>query len=114
MTNQSEKLKCFACDRTMKGDPQQADTRNGQIVYVGPCCLKKIIATGDAGYQPPKGGPRLYPMPVERSTMSHIFDSVMALCACGTRFWPRDKHDTKCYGCQTEERNSAMEAQRQP
>jgi len=43
-------------------------------------------------------------MPAERSTMSHIFDSVMALCACGTRFWPRDKHDTKCYGCQTEER----------
>ena len=43
---------------------------------------------------------KLYPMPVERS---HIFDSVMALCDCGTRFWPRDKHDTKCYGCQTEE-----------
>ena len=49
----------------------------------------------------------------QRSTMSHNFDSVMALCACGTRFWPRDKHDTKCYGCQTEERNAAMEAQRQ-
>lgn len=45
--------------------------------------------------------------------MSHIFDSVMALCACGTRFWPRDKHDTKCYGCQTEERIAAMEAQQQ-
>ena len=25
--------------------------------------------------------------------MSNIFDSVMALCACGTRFWPRDKHE---------------------
>ena len=39
--------------------------------------------------------------------MSHIFDSVMALCACGTRFWPRGKDDTKCYGCQAEERSAA-------
>ncbi len=45
--------------------------------------------------------------------MSHIFDSVMALCACGTRFWPRDKHDTKCYGCQVDERIGETETQRQ-
>ena len=51
---------------------------------------------------------------VDLSAVEHqIFDSVMALCACGTRFWPRDKHDTKCYGCQTDERIAAMEAQRQ-
>ncbi len=45
--------------------------------------------------------------------MSNIFDSVMALCACGTRFWPRDKQDTKCYGCQADERMAATEAQPQ-
>jgi hypothetical protein len=45
--------------------------------------------------------------------MSNIFDSVMTLCVCGTRFWPRDKHDTKCYGCQAGEHMAAMEPQPQ-
>jgi hypothetical protein len=58
--------KCFACGRKLKGEPKLADTRDGQIVYVGPCCVKKIIAAGEAGYQPPLRGPKLYPMPDNR------------------------------------------------
>jgi hypothetical protein len=56
--------KCFACDRVIRRkEPYLADTRDGQIVYVGPECLKKIESAGEAGYQPPTGGPGLYPMP---------------------------------------------------
>lgn len=56
--------RCFACDRKIgKRGPCDADTRDDQIVYVGEECAKKIRAAGDAGYQPPLGGPKLYPMP---------------------------------------------------
>ena len=54
--------KCFACDRPIKGQPCTVDTRDDQTVFVGPDCFKHVMAAGDAGYQPPKGGPRLYPM----------------------------------------------------
>ena len=57
------KWRCFACDRIIQRKvPFQADTRDDQIVYVGPECFKLVSAAGDAGYQPPKGGPRLYPL----------------------------------------------------
>ncbi len=60
----SEPWKCFACDRVIKRkQPLEADTRDGQIVFVGSECFKMIMASGEAGYQPPKGGPRLFPMP---------------------------------------------------
>ncbi len=54
--------KCFACDRPLKSDADRhhADTRDGQIVFIGSECLKKIRAAEDDGYQPPKGGPRLW------------------------------------------------------
>jgi len=52
--------KCFACDRKLGRNPCLADTRDAQIVYVGSECFKLIKAAGEAGYQPPKGGPRLY------------------------------------------------------
>ena len=51
---------CFACDKPLHGNPTLADTRDGQTVYVGPECLRRIRAAGEAGYQPPRGGPRLY------------------------------------------------------
>lgn len=55
---------CYACGRKLgKKTPKAADTRDAQWVYVGSECSKKIEAAGDAGWQPPKGGPRLYPMP---------------------------------------------------
>lgn len=55
--------RCFACGRTLGAKPMLVDTRDGQTVYVGRECAKLVVAAGDAGYQPPKGGPRLYPMP---------------------------------------------------
>jgi hypothetical protein len=50
--------KCFACDRPLGKNPHRAVTEDGaQIVFVGGECWKLI---GPNGYQPPKGGPRLF------------------------------------------------------
>ena len=54
--------KCFACGRRLGKYPLLVDTRDAQTVYVGSECGKLIVAAGDAGYQPPTGGPRLYPI----------------------------------------------------
>lgn len=55
-------LRCFACDCMIRRKaPYQVDTRDSQIVFVGPECFKLVMAAGEKGYQPPKGGPRLYP-----------------------------------------------------
>lgn len=39
------------------------DTRDGQTVFVGSECFKLIKKAGESGYQPPKGGPRLWCIP---------------------------------------------------
>lgn len=56
--------KCFACGKRLsknKLGQHLADTRDGQTnLPVGSDCYKKIISAGELGYQPPKGGPRLY------------------------------------------------------
>lgn len=52
--------RCFACGRPLFTLDYTADVRDGQIVYVGPECHKKIIQAGPEGWQPPKGGPRLW------------------------------------------------------
>jgi hypothetical protein len=49
---------CPVCGRPR----HQADTRDDQIVSVGPECHKLILAAGEVGYQPAGGGPRLYPL----------------------------------------------------
>ena len=54
------KEKCFACGRSLEQNPAMADTRDAQIVFVGRECMKKIIAAGERGYQPPQGGLRLF------------------------------------------------------
>lgn len=55
--------KCFACGKAFRdGKKLLADTREDQKVFVGSACMKKIIRAGEAGYQPPLGGPRLYPV----------------------------------------------------
>ena len=54
--------KCFACGRKLGTAPKLVDTRDGQMVYVGSECGKEIDRAGYVGYQPPKGGPRLYPI----------------------------------------------------
>lgn len=53
-------MKCFACDRKLGKNPKVADTRDDQWVYVGRECYKHILAAGSVGWQPPKGGPRLF------------------------------------------------------
>lgn len=55
--------RCFACDRKLGRSPLLVDTRDGQLVYVGRECAKMIRAGGSAGWQPPKGGPRLWVLP---------------------------------------------------
>jgi len=52
--------KCFACDRALGRKPKVVDTRDAQFVHVGVDCFRKIVSAGDSGYQPPKGGPKLY------------------------------------------------------
>lgn len=52
--------RCFACDRKLLSRRYKADTRDDQIVDVGPDCYKLVKATGEQGYQPPLGGPRLW------------------------------------------------------
>ena len=55
--------RCFACDRKLGRNPVLVDTRDDQCAFVGSECFKLIKRAGDAGWQPPKGGPRLYLLP---------------------------------------------------
>lgn len=52
--------KCFACEKPLKEGGFIAWTRDGQQVEVGSECNKRINGMQQHGYQPPKGGPRLY------------------------------------------------------
>lgn len=54
--------RCFACDRRVK-NPTLVDTFDGQTVLVGSECFRLIKSAGNQGWQPPKGGPRLYTIP---------------------------------------------------
>lgn len=58
MSNANEK--CFACGRQLGKTPHRVDTRDDQTVFVGRECYKLIERAGETGYQPPRGGPRLY------------------------------------------------------
>ncbi len=54
-------IKCFACDRVLKNETHRIiETVDGDFFYLGPDCYRKIVAAGEAGWQAPKGGPRLY------------------------------------------------------
>ncbi len=55
--------KCFACGKKLGKNPKEVDTRDDQVAFVGDGCYKLIKQSGEEGYQPPKGGPRLYPLP---------------------------------------------------
>lgn len=53
--------KCFACGRKLAGRRGfLIDTRDDQLEFVGPECVKNVQAAGPDGYQPPAGGPRLF------------------------------------------------------
>lgn len=51
---------CFACGRPLGRSPALVDTRDGRMVFVGRSCARLIERAGDAGYEPPTGGPTLY------------------------------------------------------
>lgn len=51
---------CFACGRQIRRVSHALTSLDEQTVYVGPCCFAKAKNAGLTGYQPPKGGPRLY------------------------------------------------------
>lgn len=54
------KERCFACDRVLGKNPKKVLTSDGQMQFVGVECAKAIESAGRAGYQPPKGGPKLF------------------------------------------------------
>lgn len=58
--------RCFACGEKLGKNPAIADTHEDQIASVGRECYKQIVAAGDEGWQPPKGGPRLWVMTTAR------------------------------------------------
>lgn len=64
MSNEVDK--CYACGKQLTAKYLEessnciADTKDAQLVYVGKECMRKIMASGSKGYQPPKGGPRLF------------------------------------------------------
>ena len=50
---------CFACGRKLGKNPLLVETIDHQTVYVGSECAKHVRKAED-GWQPPKGGPRLF------------------------------------------------------
>lgn len=55
--------KCYACDRmllTSIWEKKPVFTEDGQKQFVGHNCYEKIKASGQNGFQPPIGGPRLF------------------------------------------------------
>jgi hypothetical protein len=53
--------------KTLQIEPKgfMVDIRDDQTVEVGPECYKKTLKAGENGYQPPLGGPKLYPMKIK-------------------------------------------------
>jgi hypothetical protein len=52
--------RCFACDRLLDIKKTLVRCADEQTVFVGDECYRRVKAAGETGYQPPKGGPRLY------------------------------------------------------
>ena len=61
--------KCYACGRRFTADENRVlvDTHEDQAVFVGRECYRHIVEAGEEGWQPPKGGPRLWTMTMARS-----------------------------------------------
>lgn len=65
MTDQDEK--CYACGRAFRRNGfglvvyhPAVLTRDGQRQFVGFDCYEKVRDAGPEGWQPPRGGPRLF------------------------------------------------------
>jgi hypothetical protein len=54
-------MKCFACDRPLgRGYSVRLADDDHRPVTVGMDCFDHIAKAGAIGWQPPKGGPRLF------------------------------------------------------
>lgn len=51
---------CFSCGKKLGKKPATVTCEDEQDVRVGSECFKLIQAAGIVGYQPPKGGPKLF------------------------------------------------------
>ena len=60
-----KETKCYACFKKVS-NPKIVDTHEDQFVHVGSNCFNTIRIAGSQGYQPTKGGPRLFLMTSER------------------------------------------------
>jgi hypothetical protein len=56
------KESCYCCDKPFakKTGAYWVWTCDGQRQFAGPECFRKIKKAGTEGYQPPKGGPRMF------------------------------------------------------
>lgn len=60
-TTKLKPAQCFACRRPLIDEnTRTVKTEDGQTVFVGGLCYRKISASGSAGWQAPKGGPKLF------------------------------------------------------
>lgn len=66
VTVENAKEQCFACGKALGANPKLVDTRDGQTAYVGVECAAMVEKAGESGYQPPRGGPKLYPIKNEK------------------------------------------------
>lgn len=54
-------MKCYACGKDVRTTRYAYTADDGQQQQpVGPDCYRAISHFGKSGYQPPRGGPRLY------------------------------------------------------
>lgn len=53
--------RCAACGRSTITTEEVQD-KDGESVWVGRECARWVRQSGEYGYQPPLGGPRLYPL----------------------------------------------------
>lgn len=56
---------CYACGKMTRGTVKAKRVAfllddGGAMVFVGPDCHRHIQRGGNSGYQPPRGGPRLF------------------------------------------------------
>jgi hypothetical protein len=52
--------RCFVCDKPMRSTHRVVTEDGAQHPFVGPECYRHIRKCGDSGYQPSRGGPRLF------------------------------------------------------
>ena len=96
--------RCFACDRQLGKTPRLVDTRDGQTVYVGSECFKHIEAAAELGWQPSKGGPRLYLLKSDGMTPTKtVFERDVHKCQRCPHVWMSRKgsRPERCPRCKS-------------